>query len=227
MDSNTEDIASLKHTVNNLIRAPPERKDDADLNRFNSARRSLRIWPVRGSSSRDIWQAAGEFIHTTLAIPASEVSEGDILDIRSARTSRKGSFVREEVIVIFKEPEIRDLVSSYARNLASCFDANRNPTAGLRTEVPFHLRSTFRMLEEHGRFLKSRYGNELKWHIKFDDIRKTFLLNVRLPGNTEWERISSQFVMDNSSAQENGKEHIRKYGKTTSESSQSAAGESL
>ena len=70
---------------------------------------------------------------------------------------------------MFCDLEARDLVTSYARNLASKVGSDGKPTAGLRMNIPPRLMSLFKLLEAHGRRLKQRYGTELKRHVHFDD----------------------------------------------------------
>ena len=61
-------------------------------------------------------------------------------------------------------------------------------------EIPVHLMPTFKMLERHGHQLRTRYGPELKRHIKYEDNEKSLVLDVKLPGENEWVRMTPTFV---------------------------------
>ena len=56
--------------------------------------------------------------------------------------------------------------------------------------------SKFKLLERHGHSLQSRHGQELKCHIRFDDDERDLVLEVKLPGEESWTRLSPQFVRD-------------------------------
>ena len=61
-------------------------------------------------------------------------------------------------------------------------------------DIPTHLMSVFKLLEDHGRQMKLKYGAEFKRHIRFDDSERNLYLNVRLPGELSWTRIGPDFV---------------------------------
>ena len=94
-----------------------------------------------------------------------------ILEVRRLRTPW-GSKIKDEALIIFIDLESRDLVTSYARNLSDQMSDNF-PLAGLRMDIPPHLMSTFKMLENYGRDMKMRYGSEFKRQVRFDDAAKS------------------------------------------------------
>ena len=109
-------------------------------------------------------------------------------------------------------------MNSYARNLAEHVDAEGKPRAGIRTEVPYLLRTIFKMLDDHRHELRTCYGREFKRHVKFDDHERSFFLSVRMPGAKYWERILASFVQRQISLRENSQENTRKFGKTLEQS---------
>ena len=82
-----------------------------------------------------------------------------------------------EVLVVFVDLEVRDIVTSYARNLAGRTAPDGSPTAGLRLDVPVHLMGIFRLLENHGKALRDRYGPDFRRPIRFDDSARSLFLN--------------------------------------------------
>ena len=80
-------------------------------------------------------------------------------------------------------------------NLAARTDSNGRPTAGLRLEIPDELLSQFRILSRFGTRLRSRHGLGTKRHIKFDDMDGSLFMNIKLPGNEAWSRVSVDTAM--------------------------------
>ena len=95
---------------------------------------------------------------------------------------------------VFKDPSIRDLVARHASNLSEAKDRNGKPAAGMRIEIPPYLGGTFKMLENHGHSLRRKHGPMLKRHIKFDDMELSMYLDVRLPGENEWVKVTPEFA---------------------------------
>ena len=56
-------------------------------------------------------------------------------------------------------------------------------------EIPAHLHDTFRTLDNHGHLLKTKYGSELRRHIRFNDENLSLHLEVRKKNGDRWERI--------------------------------------
>ena len=217
VDTNSQEIEhikkSLKILTNERNGAQPK---SYNAKKYDLSRRSLRMWPIKGKSESEMWSGVGSFIHDTLKVPELEVCQEHIEDIRRLRSPRGRNHIHNEMLVIFNDPEIRDLVSGYARNLSEHFDINGKPTAGIRTDVPFHLRQTYKMLDDHGFALRKRYGEGFKRHIKFDDIKKSFFLNVKLPETDQWEVLSADFVQQIATEAESSTETLRNFGQPRS-----------
>lgn len=166
---------------------------------YLEARRSIRLWPVPGLSEDDLWGGVGEFLHGPLAIDATEICQDDIEGVRRVG-QQNGGLVNDEVVVTFRTKEIRDLVAVSAANLATAVDPGGRPTAGVRIEVPEELRDTFRLLSRFGTRLRARHGTGLKRHIKFDDFCGSLYVNVKLPGDEKWTRITPALAREDLSA---------------------------
>ena len=81
--------------------------------------------------------------------------------------------------VVFSSARERDLVQSYAANLA-----NHDGRAGIRMELPEHLRGLFKLFEAHGAELRKRYPG-LKRAIKYDDASQSLCMDVKMPDRTK------------------------------------------
>ena len=100
--------------------------------------------------------------------------------ISQARRSK----IQDELLVVFRTSSQRDVIQSYASNLAAV-----QGEAGIRLDVPDFLRGLFRQFEVHAANLKERYG-PIKRAIRFDDLDKSLYMDVKLQ-NTDWHRISA------------------------------------
>ena len=195
--SNTKQIASLDARVRALESAPAPvvTEKRATLSpEYELARRSLRAWPVCGESEQDLWGNAGDFIHELLKVPYDEVNQVDILEVRRPTDPFVPDGVVNEAVIVFKDKRIRDLVMSHSVNLAGNTDGRGKPTAGTRLELPPELRDTFRLLSRFGTRLRARHGIGTKRHVKFDDFTGSLYVNVKLPGDESWTRISPEMA---------------------------------
>lgn len=64
------------------------------------------------------------------------------------------------------------------------------PTAGTRLEIPLELRETFKLLARFRTRLRARHGLGTKRHIEFDDYLGSLFINIKLPGDESWTRVS-------------------------------------
>ena len=163
---------------------------------YLKARRSIRIWPVRGVSEGELWGEAGEFLHTQLAMSTDDVGQDDVEDVRRVVGERMVEGIHDEVVVVFKDQRKRDLAMASSVNLASFVDQTGRPTAGTRLEVPDELADTFRLLARFGTRLRARHGAGTKRHVKFDDYKGSMYINIKLPGDSTWTRISPDMARE-------------------------------
>ena len=187
---------------------PPEPSRDKSAG-FLKARRSLCVWPIRGENDDDLWRGVGDFIHESLKISEDVMSQDDIESIRQVneRGAPLGN-VNAEVLVTFVCPRKRDIILSHASNLAPYVDGAGRPTAGIRLEIPTELDGTFRLLSRFGTRLRARHREGTKRHIKFDDYEASLFINVKLPGDDRWTRISpatARADQENSSREESAR----------------------
>lgn len=154
------------------------------------ARRSLRLWPVEGGINQELWESVRCFIGTTLGM-GGQVQEHHIECIVRP-TSMSGPGVEREVIVTFKEAAVRDDVMGNAGKLAPFISHEGRSTAGMRMEVPDFLKQQFRTLFRYGQTLRGRHGQGTRRHVKFDDGSWGLYLNVRLPSDDNWSKVSVQ-----------------------------------
>ena len=128
----------------------------------------------------------------SLQLEDDAVKEEDIEMIRQVKNPTKSRIV-DEVLIVFKTIAVRDSVARLAPNLAKA-DSIGGVRPGIRLEIPRHLMPTFKMLERHGHQLRSRHGADLKRHIKFDDSARDLILDVKLPGEEEWLKLTPEVV---------------------------------
>ena len=102
--------------------------------------------------------------------------------------------MKDEVLVVFNNVRTRDLVASYASNLADF--RHQTPPVNFRMEFPDHLRGVFRTLESHGHLLRGRLGKGMRRNIKFDDQKKSLYMDIFDPNNQDWLRIDPEFAAE-------------------------------
>ena len=187
------DLDKLADRVGRVERDPgaprggPIAEKRAVLSRdFMLARRSIRLWPIRGEGEDAMWEEVGDFLHDTLAIRTDDVGQNDIELV--SRVQGSGIVAENgEALVTFFDKKKRDLVLTHSPSLASKVDSDNRPTAGIRLEIPPELNDTFRLLTRFGARLRARHGTGTKKHIKFDDFNASLFVNVKLPGDTGCE----------------------------------------
>ena len=144
------------------------------------ARRSLRLWPVVGTSKEAAWGGVGDFINGTLGVSGEDIGQEDIESVKRI-LDQPTSAPDDEVLVTFFDSKKRDLVMSHSVNLAPMVDQEGKPTAGVRLEIPVELTDTFTLLSRFGTRLRARHGKGTKRHIKFDDFSASLFANIKLP----------------------------------------------
>ena len=215
LDKHESQIAKIREEVNKLkddpfpplpgrsnlgemSAAPPvvERDDD-----FFIARRSLRLWPIRGKTEDELWHSAGVFLGTTLGLEGK--IDGKAIQSVKRVAIPSGPGVTDEALVVFSETVTRDQVMGSAARLAPFMDQNGRATAGMRMEVPPRLQQGFRILFKYGQQLRARHGAGTRRHVKFCDLERSLYLNIKLPGDESWSRVSLGVAMRGIKARDN------------------------
>lgn len=204
--SNTNSIAQLRDEMNSRLTDNVAAAVSAEMKKYGvgggvravgkgdesaywRSRRSIRCWPITGPD-RDLWGLTGDFLIKTLGVPSESIPQEEVETIRRISTprNRRPGKIQNEVLVIFKSVSTRDLVYSYAPNLANYRQAASPP--GVRIDFPDHLRGVFSTLEKYGATLRTELGSNFKRSIKFEDAQMSLRIDVCFPGDTEWTKIS-------------------------------------
>ena len=144
------------------------------------ARRSLRIWPILGTTD-SVRVALVDFLVKRLKMDSSIAIDVDDCVVRRVPTT-KSSKVEGEVIVEFPTIALRDAVRGSAYNLAG------QAGAGIRLEVPNHLMNNFRALNQAGYRLKQKFP-KFRRNVKFDDEVCNLMMEFRTSENEAWNRL--------------------------------------
>ena len=91
----------------------------------------------------------------------------------------------------FAERESRDTIKSYARNLARA-----KGEAGLRLDVPEHLKGNHKVLEEHAYSLINLHGKEVKRNIRFDDRAENLMMDIKMPQSSRWHNLTARQAIE-------------------------------
>ena len=173
-------LADIKSSRTGVLSITSSKADKEKA--FFLARRTARLWPI--DNGMDLLGRVTGFLIENLLIP-EEVAKGlRILDMTRVQPQRR-SQIEGEVVVLFKTADERDVVQSYTSNLATA----KSP-AGLRMEIPDHLRGLFKQFEKHAGALKQKH-KDLKRSIKFDDSNQSLAMDVKLSGATGWHRVTA------------------------------------
>ena len=192
IDNNTKDINklfSLREEDKEEFRSKVlEIVEETRINAGGSdqyflARRSLRLWPVAELAGR-LELGCKEFLMLKLDMPEDLVNGITIEMARKIQQPRR-SKIEDEVLVRFSDASVRDIVQSYAVNLA-----RHAGKAGIRLEIPPELTGTFRLFEQHAGHLRQRFPEGFKRSIKFDDITRDLIMDIKIPTANKWHRFS-------------------------------------
>ena len=169
----------------------PDTARQARSHDYLKARRSIRMWPIENTSSNTLWKGVGEFIHTALGVPEADLGPDDIEDVVAIPDpDYTVGNLNKEALVTFFCPRKRDMLLSRSPNLAARTDASGRPTAGLRLEIPDELVGQFKILSRFGTRLRARHGLGTKRHIKFEDLDGSLFMNIKLPGDESWSKVT-------------------------------------
>ena len=155
---------------------------------YETARRTLRLWPIKGSTDEDLKKGVVNFLKKVLEVPSEEVEGSNITRVRRTKYTRR-STATLEAAVTFDTIYARDRVSAHGRNLRHYTDDQDKPTAGMKLDYPNHLTKTFRNLEWYGAEMRRIHGDGTRRNMRFDDVNKTLYLDVRLPNREYWHRV--------------------------------------
>lgn len=97
---------------------------------YNKSRRSIRAWPIEGTSAQQIRYAFRNFMRNALRITAGDINAIVIDEVRRVRSS-PNSQTYMEVTITFKEIDDRDFVASHAINLGNLVQQDGQPKAGI------------------------------------------------------------------------------------------------
>ena len=170
-----------------------QRREEGRIQKFQLAKRSLRIWPIEGTGEFELGKSLDGFFRKALNMSESDLREVIIESITRTRTSPRARHYME-VLVVFREEDTRELILSYSRSLAAFKDNEGRPTAGLRMEVPDYLGSTFKLLETVSIYLKQKHGTEARRLIKYDDVELSLYIAFKPKGATSWRRITPKMA---------------------------------
>ena len=163
--------------------------------KYLHARRSVRLWPINQADENSLWKGVGEFIHFALGISEDDVCQDDIESVVPIPDPRRPiGNINSEALVTFYCQRKRDTILAQVSNLSTYVDSAGKPTAGVRLEIPPELDDTFRLLSRFGTHLRARHGDGTRRHIKFDDTEASMFMNVKLPGDEEWSRVTPEMA---------------------------------
>ena len=150
--------------------------------RYWKARRSLRMWPIRGDGE-DLRIELQKFLTHKLRLGEDVLTDTKDYAIRKipSGSSRAGKIVNE-VTVEFPSTELRDVVRGAAFNLAG------QSEAGIRLEIPHHLMSNFKALNAASYRLKTKFAG-CKRNIKYDDDCNDLILDFKTNNESGWRRL--------------------------------------
>ena len=160
----------------------------AERSDYVKCRKSVRIWPVV-QTTEGLEADCTRFLQSVLLIPHEIIQRLDFVKVSRLGQSRR-SKIRDEVLIELATLQQRDIIQSYAVNLAK-----KSGTAGIRMEIPQHLEGDFRLLEEHAGLLNKRRPGT-KRSVKFDDIAQGLCIDIKLPDSEQWHRFTTSQIRE-------------------------------
>ena len=160
---------------------------------YKTARKSVRIWPIKGNNEEEITKATREFIEKALLVRNYEGEVGEIRVKRIRERAERDTTVYGEVLVTFQDDRTRDFVASRGAKLAGFVDERRKPTCGIRMEIPEFLNHLFKIMKRYTYLLKKE-NPSVKSYIKFDDYKQSLYVQVKIREGMEWVNIYPEEV---------------------------------
>ena len=102
---------------------------------YDKARRSLRVWPIKGENDSELKMNFREFATDALLISADAVESTRIAEIIRVRTSPAGRAYLE-ICVTFETVKERDFFNSKARNLTCLLYTSPSPRDRQKSRMP-------------------------------------------------------------------------------------------
>ena len=122
------------------------------------------------------------FLETKLRFPPGKFTR-DQLSLTVVGNLPAGSNIVDQVIVTFDNVRTRDEVKSAARHLAGT-----DRSTGVQLEAPDHLRSHYQAFQKLGFHIKKKHP-ALKRNVKFDDINKALVMDIRTSPEADWKTV--------------------------------------
>ena len=205
-----QEVTKLSEEINTIKQRTGG--EDDEKKQYWFARRSVRCWPITGSGRNELLAAVGDFFGEKLGISPSSISEGDIEEVRKlvprarkTRESERVNQVRDEVLVVLKEVQTRDMIFKHASNLTAWRDSKKPNALGIRLQIPTFLLGKFNTLHQHGFDLRKKYGAGLKRHIRFNDGELDLVMDVKLPQEEDWIEVDYDFALEETKMQRRNK----------------------
>lgn len=183
------DQVDMRRGLDSKVKAALERRPTPNGHEsYDLARRSLRLWPIKGVGRDEMTREVTEFLKEALEISDFREKIGQIENV-SRVEDKEGSIVYSEVVVVFRDRASRDYAATRGRKLANYIDERRKPTCGMRMEIPQELVPTFNTLKKYGFHLRKNEKSN-KNHVRFDDFKRSLVLQVKFTGEEDADWIS-------------------------------------
>ena len=147
--------------------------------RYWTARKSLRLWPVEGVSTKE---AVLTFLEKKLLCPPGRVALNDF-DAKCLY-SPPDLIAQNQVLVTFTSIGLRDEVKSMSKNLSG-----RDRKTGVQIEPPDHLRGQYQAFQRLAFQLKRKHPS-LRRNVKFYDPETCLTMDIKVSSDSEWKAVS-------------------------------------
>ena len=172
-----------------------EAQDAVRRSKYEESLRSIRIWPIQGDSQSEMREVLEDFLLHCLLLTQTEVGILGIERVSRLR-NQPGQRVHDELWVVFSKRSSREHIASKGRMLASYVDDENHTTAGIRMDVPDFLASDYKTLDHYGLRMRNTHGKTTKRYIKYDEPNTSLLLELRLPGDITWMKITQTLARE-------------------------------
>ena len=168
---------------------------------FWRCRKTLRLRPIV-PDGLSVNEAVVEFMKKTLRLDEEFISSVGNFNSTVVPFGPKSRY-RHEVVVLFDSVEARDIVRGAAPNLAS-----QESDTGIRLEVPYHLRSHMKALQQMSYNIKQKH-HAARRNILYDDESMDLVLDFCLGADLPWRRLTAaQAKSKSKTIKQTGKEAV-------------------